>query len=231
MTLGDILVRTAASFVVLLVLTRLLGKKQVGHLTFFNYATGITFGSTTAEVIVNRHITMLQGFASLALWAFMAYLVALIGLRSGKARAVLDGQPTILVKQGRILERALGAQHLNMDDLSMLLRAKDVFSLDEVETAILEPNGELSVLLKEAYLPATKKDMKITPGPSLFIPMELIVDGKAIEHNLKELGVSRTWLAQQLKKQGVPAIENAFYAELQPDGTLYLDRYEDGLET
>lgn len=97
MTYGEILFRTATSFVALLVLTRLLGKKQVGHLTFFNYVTGITFGSTTAEIIVNRQITLLQGISSLILWSFLAFIVAWIGLRSVRAREILDGQPTILV--------------------------------------------------------------------------------------------------------------------------------------
>lgn len=157
MTYGEILFRTATSFVALLVLTRLLGKKQVGHLTFFNYVTGITFGSTTAEIIVNRQITLLQGISSLVLWSLLAFSVALIGLRSVKAREILDGQPTILVKQGKILEEALAKQHLNIDDLSMLLRNKDVFSPEDVEFAILEPDGKLSVLKKKNCCQQQKK--------------------------------------------------------------------------
>ena len=210
MTYGEILFRTATSFVALLVLTRLLGKKQVGHLTFFNYVTGITFGSTTAEIIVNRQITLLQGISSLVLWSLLAFSVALIGLRSVKAREILDGQPTILVKQGKILEEALAKQHLNIDDLSMLLRNKDVFSPEEVEFAILEPDGKLSVLIKEELLPA-----------------ELIVDGKIVEKNLNKIDVSVVWLNQQLKKANIYTLDQVFYAELQLDGSLYIDKYQD----
>ena len=210
MTYGEILFRTATSFVALLVLTRLLGKKQVGHLTFFNYVTGITFGSTTAEIIVNRQITLLQGISSLVLWSLLAFSVALIGLRSVKAREILDGQPTILVKQGKILEEALAKQHLNIDDLSMLLRNKDVFSPEEVEFAILEPDGKLSVLIKEELLPA-----------------ELIVDGKIVEKNLNKIDVSVVWLNQQLKKANIYSLDQVFYAELQLDGSLYIDKYQD----
>ena len=210
MTYGEILFRTATSFVALLVLTRLLGKKQVGHLTFFNYVTGITFGSTTAEIIVNRQITLLQGISSLVLWSLLAFSVALIGLRSVKAREILDGQPTILVKQGKILEEALAKQHLNIDDLSMLLRNKDVFSPEEVEFAILEPDGKLSVLIKEELLPA-----------------ELIVDGKIVENNLNKIDVSVVWLNQQLKKANIYSLDQVFYAELQLDGSLYIDKYQD----
>ena len=209
-TYGEILFRTATSFVALLVLTRLLGKKQVGHLTFFNYVTGITFGSTTAEIIVNRQITLLQGISSLVLWSLLAFSVALIGLRSVKAREILDGQPTILVKQGKILEEALAKQHLNIDDLSMLLRNKDVFSPEEVEFAILEPDGKLSVLIKEELLPA-----------------ELIVDGKIVEKNLNKIDVSVVWLNQQLKKANIYSLDQVFYAELQLDGSLYIDKYQD----
>jgi uncharacterized membrane protein YcaP (DUF421 family) len=184
MTYGEILFRTVTSFIALLVLTRLLGKKQVGHLTFFNYVTGITFGSTTAEIIVNKQITLLQGLSSLVLWSVLAFIIALAGLRSVKTREILDGQPTILVKQGKIfLEKALAKQHLNIDDLSMLLRNKDVFSPEEVEFAILEPDGQLSVLKKEELLPATKKDIKATITTIHRIPTELIVDGKIVEKN------------------------------------------------
>ncbi|AIQ37600.1 MULTISPECIES: DUF421 domain-containing protein [unclassified Paenibacillus] len=229
MTYGEILFRTATSFVALLLLTRLLGKKQVGHLTFFNYVTGITFGSTTAEIIVNRQITLLQGISSLILWSLLAFIVAWIGLRSVRAREILDGQPTILVKQGKILEKALAKQHLNIDDLSMLLRNKDVFSPTDVEVAILEPDGQLSVLKKEEMLPATKKDVKATVMPIHNIPTELIVDGKIVEKNLTKIDVSKVWLNQQLKKANIHSFDQVFYAELQLDGSLYIDKYQDSI--
>ncbi|WP_433945043.1 YetF domain-containing protein [Paenibacillus sp. SN-8-1] len=230
MTYGEILFRTAMSFIALLVLTRLLGKKQVGHLTFFNYVTGITFGSTTAEIIVTREITLLQGISSLVLWSLMAFIIAWIGLRSVKAREILDGQPTILVKQGMILEKALAKQHLNIDDLSMLLRNKDIFSPEEVEFAILEPDGRLSVLKKEELLPATKKDIKAATMPVHKIPTELIVDGTIVEKNLAKMDVSAVWLGKQLKKEGIDSVDQVFYAELQLDGTLYIDKYRDSIQ-
>lgn len=229
MTYGEIVLRTGTSFVALLVLTRLLGKKQVGHLTFFNYVTGVTFGSTAAEIIVNRQITLLQGIVSLVLWTLLATIVALIGLRSVKAREVLDGQPTILVKQGKILEKALGKQHLNIDDLSMMLRNKGVFSPEDVEFAILEPDGQLSVLIREENRPATKKDMKAAISTVRTIPLELIVDGEIVDKNLRKADVSMHWLNQQLKKSGVHSMNQVFYAELQLDGTLYIDKYEDSM--
>ncbi|MNP56277.1 hypothetical protein D3C76_1509920 [compost metagenome] len=131
-------------------------------------------------------------------------------MRSVKAREILDGQPTILVKQGEILEKALAKQHLNIDDLSILLRNKNVFSPEEVEFAILEPDGKLSVLIKEELLPA-----------------ELIVDGKIVEKNLNKIDVSVVWLNQQLKKANIHSLDQVFYAELQLDGTLYIDKYQD----
>ncbi|MGW9528222.1 DUF421 domain-containing protein [Paenibacillus terrae] len=115
---------------------------------------------------------------------FKAFIIALTGLYSVKAREILDGQPTILIKKGEILEKALAKQHLNIDDLIMLLRNKDVFSPKEVEFAILEPDGKLSVLRKEELLPATKKDIKATVTPIQRIPTELIIDGKIVEKNL-----------------------------------------------
>lgn len=127
------------------------------------------------------------------------------------------------------MEKTLTKQHLNIDDLIMLLRNKDVFSPEEVEFAILEPDGKLSVLRKEELLPATKKDIKATLTPIQRIPTELIIDGKIAEKNLVKMDVSVAWLNQQLKKASIHSLDQVFYAELQLDGTLYIDKYQDSI--
>ncbi|MFC7678889.1 DUF421 domain-containing protein [Paenibacillus sp. GCM10028914] len=127
------------------------------------------------------------------------------------------------------MEKALAKQHLNVDDLTMLLQNKDVFSPEEVEFAILEPDGKLSVLKKEELLPATKKDIKATVTPIQRIPTELIIDGKIVEKNLKKMDVSVAWLNQQLKKASIHSLDQVFYAEIQMDGTLYIDKYHDSI--
>ncbi|WP_391205014.1 YetF domain-containing protein [Psychrobacillus sp. L4] len=221
------MIRTICSFIVLLLFTRILGKSQLSQLTYFNYVTGITIGSIAANTVLEKHIPLHEGLISLAVWTGLAILVSLWSLKSTKARIILDGEPTIVIKKGHILEEAMKALRINMDDLSMLLRTKNVFSTKDVDYAILEPNGELSVLLKPPIQTVTKKDLNIASSPSLYMPSEIIVDGSIVEKNIIELGLSYEWLYSQLHQANVASIQEVFYAEVQSDGTLYIDRRND----
>ncbi|MEQ4484856.1 DUF421 domain-containing protein [Cohnella silvisoli] len=106
----------------------------------------------------------------------------------------------------------------------MLLRDKNVFSIQEVDYAILEPNGKLSVLKKQEEENPTKKDMQIPVQERLYLPSELIVDGKIVKRNLKELHLNREWLEERIKSYGMQSVQEVFFAELQSDGSLFLDK-------
>lgn len=216
--------RTIIGFSILLILTRLLGKKQLGQLTIFTYITGIAMGNIAGDMVVHRDIKLIDGISGLIVWAIMTYLVELLSLKSSKARVFLDGEPSIVIKKGVIMQKELATQRLNMDDLTMLLRVNNVFSIQEVDYAILEPNGQLSVLKKPTLESLTKKDMNIQPENRLYLPAEIIVDGKLVSKNLKEWNLSNTWLDQQLKQAGLNSIQDVFFAELQNDGNLYISK-------
>ncbi|WP_343071370.1 DUF421 domain-containing protein [Brevibacillus choshinensis] len=220
----EILIRTTATFFAMLVLTRLLGKKQLSHLTFFNYVTGITFGSVAAEIVIQKELFLVNGLVSLTWWTLLTLLVGYVGLKWSKARILIDGEPTIVIKNGEIIEAALSRTRLNLDDLTMMLRERDAFSIGEVEYAILEPHGKLSVLKKPEYQNATKKDVKASPPLHPILPAEIISDGKYVMKNLQELGISTKWVDRQLKQSGVHSIDEVFYAELQSDRSLFIDR-------
>ena len=206
--------RTLIGFVVLLLMTRILGKKQISQMTFFTYITGIALGNIAGDMVVHRDITVLDGVTGIVLWAVLTLAVEFASLKSSKARVLLDGEPTIVIKEGKVLERVMASNRLNMDDLSMLLRNKDVFSVGEVEYAILEPNGELSVL----------KKVEPSGNRRRFLPTELIVDGQLVERNLKELHLTREWLEEELRQKGIESWEDVFFVEIQRDGSLYVDR-------
>ena len=224
----EMIVRSTASFMVLLLLARLLGRKQLSQLTFFNYITGITIGSIAADIAGESKTPFFEGLTSLIWWSFLTFLLGYLGLKSSKARIVIDGQPVIVIKDGKILEETLGKHHLNMDDLSMLLREKNVFSLSEVSTAIFEPDGKLTVTLKPGHRPLTKRDQNVFTGNPKYIPTELIVGGNILDQNLKEAGLSEEWLRHQLNHFQIN-VKDAFYVELQENGTLYIDRRDDGI--
>lgn len=216
--------RTIIGFSILLLLTRILGKKQLGQLTIFTYITGIALGNIAGDMVVHRDITITDGITGLTLWAILTLIVEYISLKSSKARVLLDGQPTIVIKKGEIMHDKLAAQRLNIDDLTMLLRTNNVFSITDVEYAILEPNGQLSVLKKSDKEQVTRKDLNLPLNNILYIPTEIIVDGKLVAANLVEIGQTQEWLNQQIKQAGLNSINQVLYAELQSDGSLYISK-------
>jgi uncharacterized membrane protein YcaP (DUF421 family) len=222
----EMILRATASFIVLLILTRLLGRKQLSQLTFFNYITGITIGSIAADIGGESETPFFNGLTSLVWWSFLTFLVGYLGLKSSKVRVIIDGEPIIVIKEGKIFEEELKKSRLNMDDLSMLLREQNVFSVQDVANATFEPNGKLSIMLKPENQPVTKKDQNVLTVKPMYIPMELVVDGKVVEKNLKESGISKEWLKNQLINFKVN-IKDVFYVELQKDGSLYIDKRGD----
>jgi uncharacterized membrane protein YcaP (DUF421 family) len=220
----DTFIRAAVGFGFLLFLTRLLGKKQIGHFTFFTYITGLAMGNIAGDMVVHRDVKIYDGIAGLVFWAFFTYIVEYISIKSARARVILDGEPTIVIKKGIILEKALLSTKLNIDDLTMLLRNNNIFSVQDVEYAILEPNGQLSVMKKQELETVTKKDLQVPIDNYKYIPTEIIVDGNLVSRNLKELAISKEWVQQQIKQQGFNNIEEVFFAELQKDGSLFINK-------
>ncbi|MCY9549149.1 YetF domain-containing protein [Lysinibacillus xylanilyticus] len=222
----QVVVQTVITFFVLLTLTRFLGKKQLSHLTFFNYVTGITIGSIAANMVILKTNVFMKFLVSLIVWCALTTLISYIALKSGKARTLLDGQPTIIIKKGKIDRKALASTKINIDDLTMMIRQYQVFSITEIDYAILEPNGMLSILKKPEFQSTQKIDLKISPSPPTFIPIEVIADGKLLPQNLLEVGKSREWLDNELKKVNIHSIEKVFYAEIQPNGKIFIQKFD-----
>src|SRR5690625_352044 len=224
----EMILRTTGAFLMLLIMTRIMGRKQLSQLTFFNYITGIALGSIAANIAIKTNVHYLDGMTSILWWSLLTILVGYIGLKFPTARVAFDGQPVTVIKQGKILENELGKLRLNVDDVGMLLREQKVFSVNDVENAVFEANGKLSVMLKEEKLPVTKKDQNILTVKPIYIPMELVSDGNIVEKNLKESGISLEWLKKQLRILDLN-LKDVFYVELQKDGTLYVDKRNDNV--
>ena len=223
-TILETSLRTLVGFVVLLGLTRLIGKKQLGQLTFFTYITGIAMGNIAGDMVVHRDIKLIDGVTGLTIWAVLTFILELISLKSAKARVLLDGEPSIVIKKGMIMEKELAKQRLNMDDLTMLLRNNSIFSIQDVDYAILEPNGQLSVLKKPSLESITKNDIHLNPQDRMYLPTEIIVDGNLIEKNLKEINLATEWVYNQIKQAGLSSFNEVFFAELQSDGSLFISK-------
>lgn len=226
----EMLVRSTVTFAVLLLVARLMGKEQLSQLTFFNYITGITIGSIAGEISAHDDTHFLNAISSLIWWAALTIIVSIISLKSRKANEWLDDKPTIVIKEGKILEKELKKSRLPIGDLSMLLRIQGIFSVKDVHFAVLETNGELSVFKKVAQQPATKQDVKAPTSDPQYIPCSIIEDGKLIEVNVPGLNITEEYIKKQLKKHGVNSVEQVFYAEIQSDGSVYMDLRDDNLD-
>ena len=223
----EMIVRTTVTFSVLLLLARILGKEQLSQLTFFNYITGITIGSIAGEIAAHDDTHYFNAITSLIWWSILTILVSYISLKSSRAKALLDDKPMIIIKNGKILEESLKKSRLPLGDLNMLLRMQGIFSVKDVHFAVLETNGELSVFKKVALQSATKQDVKAQIIVPKYMPTTIIADGKIIEKNLPDQGLTEEWVIKQLKKHGVNSVQQVFYAEIESDGTIYMDLRED----
>lgn len=216
------------AYVLVMVCTRLLNKEQVAQLTFYDYVAGITLGSIAAELAINangRHWAMSEALIIIALLTFLTGYVA---EKSRPLRKLIEGEPTIVVHNGKIMERNMGKLRYNMDNLTSQLRDKGVFNIGDLEFAILEPNGSLSVLLKSQKRPLQPADMGVPTGYE-GLETELIVDGVVICENLQQNGLDEAWLTQQLRNRGFSSAAEVMYASLASDGSLFVDIRNDEL--
>lgn len=218
----EMLLRTTLSFFALLILARILGKKQLGQLTFFHYITGITFGSIASEIASQEETPFLDGLISLIWWTILTLLMSVITIKSKKARVLIDDKPTIVMQNGLVLEAGLKKSRLHLDELAMMLREQSIFSFTEVDYAILETNGSLSVLKKVPHTEATKQDVKADLTPPTYLPTEVISDGQLILENILELDLTEDWVTKKLRKQNIDNIEDVFFAQVQGNGSLYV---------
>ncbi|MGN7386993.1 YetF domain-containing protein [Sporosarcina sp. SAFN-015] len=220
--------RTTFAFITLMILARLMGKKQISQLTFFHYVTGITIGSIAADIAAQSETPFLNGAVGLIWWALLTVFVNYLTMKSKKARKLFDDSPTIVIHRGKISEQGMKKARLTLNDLNMMLREQSIFTVTDVNYAILETNGQLSVMKKASQEAATRKDVKAPGQEPKYIPTEIISDGNLIKENLTELNLTEEWVYEQLKKNGIGKVEQVYYAEITGDGSLHIDmRTED----
>ncbi|WP_123054387.1 DUF421 domain-containing protein [Clostridium sp. JN-1] len=223
------LVRSIVAFLLLIVYARFLGKKQISQLTLFDYVLGITIGSMAASISLDLSSRIWPQWVALTTWTVAGLAVDLLTTKSRFAAKCIEGEPTILIMNGVILENNMRKLRYNTTNLLQQLRSKDIFDLNEVHFAVLEPNGDLSVLKKPELQPVTAKDMNI-PVSKTGLGIELIYDGIVVDLNLKQINRDRYWLMSELKKFGVKDPSEVFLATYEASGSLYVDKYKDRIK-
>ncbi|MFC5401604.1 DUF421 domain-containing protein [Cohnella soli] len=224
----QVAIRTSLAVVVLFTITKLLGKRQVSQLSLFEYITGITLGNLVAYISMDLQTKWYLGIVGLMVWSLFSLGIEFLQLKSKKMRDFLDSKATVLIKDGKVLEDNLKKERLTTDELMEQLRKKMAFRIADVEFAIMEPSGDINVLLKRENQPITAKHLGIKVGPEQE-PQAVIMDGKIMDEPLATMGLSRQWLNMELEKKGV-AIENVFLGQVDTYGLLYLDLFDDQIK-
>lgn len=230
MTYVEILIRTILAVGLLLLIPRILGKQTLSNMTFNDFVTSITLGSLAANLAFNATLKPSYIVLSLVVITAMSFLLSLLALKSRKMRSWISGSPTVLIENGKVMEANMQKIRYTLDSLNQALRERGVFNIEEVEYALLEDNGRISILKKDAYRLVTKQDMGL-PQLSQAFPVELIMDGAIMEDNLKLHGLTREWLEHALRqKHKGKMLADVFYAVRGTQQQLVFDFYEDGIE-
>ena len=216
--------RTITAVLVLFILTRLLGKRQVSQLSTFEYITGLSIGNLAAYLSLDTENHWSLGLIAISVWVAFSLAIEWIQLKSKRGRDLIDGKATVLIKNGKILEKNLRKERTTSDELLEMLRRNNVFNIDTVEFAILDTSGELNVLLKKEHQPLTPKDIGLAVTPET-APMTVIMDGKVLADSLKKVGLNENWLNAKLKQLGT-SHEHIYLAQVDSQNKLYLDPYD-----
>jgi uncharacterized membrane protein YcaP (DUF421 family) len=223
-----IISRSLIFLVLLFITTKVLGKKQISELSFFEYVAGITIGSIAGEVVTGLERSMTHGAVAIVAFGLVTYLVNFLSIKSKKFSDFAEGKSTVVIKDGKILENNLKKEKYTLDELSALLRQKDIFRVADVEFAVLEPRGNLSTLLKRENRPLTPKDLQMKM-PNEKEPQTVIMDGNIIDESLRCAGKGRGWLYTELEKLGV-TLDNVFLGQVDSYGEITLDLYDDKIQ-
>lgn len=210
MDIIKVILTALLSVAALFVITKTMGHKQVAQLDFFDYISGITIGSIAAELATELE-EPLKPLIALLIYGSVSILLNLLAHKFPKTRKYINGTPTILFNSGKLYRKNLKKSKLDLSEFLLLCREQGYFELGEIQTAIFEHNGKLSILPKAANRPATPDDLKIT-AKATRIGTELIMDGRIMGENLSRLGRDEKWLNVYLNAQGYKNAKEIFLA-------------------
>jgi uncharacterized membrane protein YcaP (DUF421 family) len=224
----DIIVRSFVFLALLFFMTKILGKKQISELSLFEYVSGITIGSIAGEAITGLEKNMFQGMIAIIIFSLATLFADVLALKSKSFRDFIEGRGTVFIKDGKVLEENLKKEKYTIDELSALLRQKDIYRVADVEFAVLEPRGTLSALLKKENRPLTPKDLQLKV-PNEKEPQTVVMDGNILDEALRSAGKSRGWLTNELEKLEV-TLDNVFIGQVDSYGELTVDIYDDKMQ-
>lgn len=211
--IGEVTIRSLFSLITLFLVTKMLGKKQVSQLSLFDYVIGISIGNFAAEISINTDTAYMNGLVAVLIFGLVALAISILTMKSIKLRRFFMGTPTLLIQNGKIINKNLKKVKFDINDMLEECRNNNCFDISEIEYAIMEANGKLSILPKSENKPLTPKDMNLkTEKASLCA--NVVIDSKYMLENLKNMHKTKEWLDSQLKTKGYNDLSKILLATL-----------------
>ena len=217
------LIRTIILYIFIIIGIRLMGKRQVGELEPSELVLSLIIADLASVPMQDYGIPLLTGILPILALLAMTMILSVLTMKSVRFRALMCGRPSIVIRDGLVDQREMARNRLTIDELLEELRAKGYTDPATVKYAILETNGQLSVLPYANQNPPTAQQLQVSAEES-GLPLVVISDGRLLEHNLRALGRDRKWLDQRLEERGCSGLEAVFLLLVDQTGSIYLAR-------
>lgn len=218
-----IIIRSLLAYGLVFFAARILGRKLISQMTFFDFIVGISLGTLTASVALGAATTSAGAAAVIIVFTITTVLLGVINIKTLPGHKFVESEPVTIIENGKINDENMRKVRYDLSSLFMHLRQKNVFNIADVEFAIFEPDGKLSVQKKSQKQPLTPSDINV-PSNYKGLMTELILDGLVLEENLNKINLDKQWLESQLKSKGIQSIDNVFFAGLDTSGNLYVSQ-------
>ena len=215
--------RSIASYILLIIMARILGRKALSQMTFFDFAVVITFGSVAANIGIGQDNSFHTAITVLITIGLLGVLCGFLHIKSFRFRKLINSEPLVVIKNGQIIDVNMLRGRVTINELTSMLRDKNIFNITDVHYAVLENSGTLSVLPKAESKPLTPKDMQIKPIEG-GLTKDIIIDGIIMRENLNSTNLTEEWLLNELKENAIKNVKEVFYAGLASNGSLYISK-------
>lgn len=220
--------RTIILFILVIIIMRLMGKRQIGQLQPFEFAIAIMVSELAAIPMQNTGIPLLNGVIPILTLMILQLLISIFSMKSKVFSKLVDGTPSVLIENGKIVEKNLSRELYTINDLIEQLRIKNIPNIADVEFAILETNGQLSIIPKSQKRPVTPEDLNLNTSYE-GLPLNIVVDGKPNNKALYAAKLDDVWLSQELSKIGVNDAGKILIASLDTKGNLFYQKKKQDL--
>ena len=213
-----IILTSLLSVVALFIIAKIMGHRQIAQLDFYDYITGITFGSIAAELATELEEPW-KPLVAMIIYGGISILLTLVTRKLPRSRKYINGSPTILMNNGKICRENFIKSKIDLSEFMIMCRERGFFDLSDIQTAVFEHNGKLTILPKSYARPLTPMDVNISTDADS-IGVEVIMDGRIMGENLRRMGLDDIWLSKELKKSGYKNADEIFLAVCHKDNEI-----------